>query len=116
MKWIIRLLDFRLYQTGGEGGTTTGGIGTGGGGFFGPPPPEPPPPPAPPPAGPGEPGWDWAENRQTANIDRSSQYTHEAYASALEGMHQQSQASGPAMGAGAYDYELPDVAFGERLY
>lgn len=114
MKWIIRLLDFRLYQTGGEGGISGGG---GGISSFLPPPPAPEPaPPPPPPAGPGEPGWDWAANRQTANIDRSSQYTHEAYASALEGMHQQSQASGAGMGAGAYDYELPDVAFGERLY
>jgi hypothetical protein len=72
--------------------------------------------PPPPPPKPGEPGWEWAANRQVANIDRSSQFSHEQYVSALEGIYQQSTASGGAMGPGAYDYELPDQAFGTTIY
>lgn len=155
MKWLIELLDFRLWNGAGQGGGGAGGgqggggagggaggsgaaggdpggpgeggMGQGGGstwggdnddsptwGFFGPPKPEPVAPPPPP--VPGGPGWEWAANRQVANIDRTSQYTHEQYTSALETIHQQSLSSGAGMGPGAYDYELPDTAFGERIY
>ncbi len=34
----------------------------------------------------------------------------------MEGIYEQSKSSGAGMGPGAYDYELPDAAFGERLY
>lgn len=148
MKWIIRLLDYRLWNGAGQGGGGGAGQGGGGGdagagasagdaagsgaqqggggqGYAGPvdwgtlnPSPTPPPvaAPPPPPPQPGEPGWEWAANRQVSNIDRSSQFSHEQYVSALEGIHQQSQASGAGMGPGAYDYELPDQAFGTTIY
>ena len=136
LKWIIRLLDHRLWNGAGQGGGGGGGAGQGGGGPGGdggpdqggggepyggqytPPVPAPAPvaAPPPPPPKPGEPGWEWAANRQTANIDRSSQFTQEQYTSELDAIYAQSTAAGAGMGPGAYDYELPDMAFGQRLY
>lgn len=131
LKWLFAMLDFRLYQltgtgwgsflgggqpvtTGewvntGEGGREWRETGGGGTGFL----PAPAPAPAPEPV---DTGPDFAANRQTADIDRTSRYTHGSYVSALEGIEQQSRASGAAMTPGANDYELPDTAFGERLY
>lgn len=114
LSWVFDALDFRLYQVEGEGGGG-GFTGGGGGGFFGPPP-EPEPEPEPPPPVPGGPGWEWAENRQVADIDRTSRFAHTEYRAALEGIHQQAQAAGPEAPALAQDYELPDTAFGERIY
>ena len=90
--------------TAGEGGTTVGG-----------PAPEPEPVPEPAPE-PGEPEYQWAANRQVANIDRTSRYAAEQYRSALEQVHTAAQAAGPAAPPMAQDYEFPDIAFGERIY
>lgn len=128
MKWLIGLLDFRLCAVGwgadsplaqqpstsghwrvdGEGGQTwVPGSGQTGGGAT--------PAPAPAPA-PADTGPDWAANRQTADIDRTSAYSHRSYRAALEGIDQTSRASGASMPAQAGDYEIPDTAFGQRLY
>lgn len=96
-------------------GLTTGE----GGGWSGPPPDwsmlggggAPAPAPAPEPAAP-----DWAENRQVANIDRTSAYAHREYRAALEQIDQTARASSPDMPVQPGDYELPDTAFGQRLY
>lgn len=136
MRWIIGLLDFRFWN-GDAGGSGGGGPGTDagadrepeqfgefmlngvptryvyhGGQYF----PEavPQTTPAAAPAAPAAP--DFAANKQTANIDRTSQYSHGNYTKALEGIYEKSRGSGADAGMGANDYELPDAAFGERLY
>lgn len=122
LSWIIVMLDFRLAANGwgnlgqqlrdrplvstGEGGQQVGGQQ---GGFGTTPAPAPAPTPI-------DTGPDWAENRQTANIDRTSAYSHRSYRAALEGIDQTARAASPDMPAGASDYELPDTAFGQRLY
>lgn len=69
-----------------------------------PPPPvvEPEPPPPPPP--------------QRANIDRTSQYSTPDYASMTQTINAVARSSSPEMPTEATDYQLPDSAFGQRLY
>lgn len=141
LRWLVAMLDFRLYQTGGDtlnGGPrgpqrtrhVTGAPGEEGeytlhyydegparpwGGLFGlmgtvaqaAQPAAPAPTPAPEPAGPFV---------QTANIDRTSRFESEQYSGALEGIYEKSRGAGATFGPGAMDYELPDIAFGTRLY
>lgn len=117
MKWLFEMFNFRLYAEGDPGPTGGQWVSDGEGGrtwqptVFGQP--IVPAPVAPPPV---DTGPDFAANRQTANIDRTSRYSHGSYVKALEGIEQQSRASGADMTPGANDYELPDTAFGERLY
>ena len=93
----------------GEGGTTAG---DGGGGLSSlvPEPPPPPPPPPPPRTNP------WGSSKQTTNIDRTSKYATPDYAGAAQAINQVARSSGPAMPMEPGDYELPDLAFGTRLY
>ena len=106
MKWLIALLDFRLFawQSTGEGGRTWV------------PDPVATPAPAPAPAPAEDPAPDFAANRQTANIDRTSRYSHGSYVKAIEGIDQQARAASPEMPVEPGDYTLPDAAFGERIY
>jgi hypothetical protein len=59
---------------------------------------------------------DFAANRQTADIDRTSRYSHASYVKAIEGIDQTARAASPEMPVEPGDYTLPDAAFGERLY
>lgn len=71
--------------------------------------------PAPTPAPTPDPQIEWAANKQVANIDRTSRFAHEQYQGAMATIEGSARSAGTP-GAGAQDYELPDAAFGERLY
>lgn len=109
MKWIIGLLDYRLWNGAGQGG---GGGGPGGDGQ----------------GGGGEPGYGSQRQQQRAAPvaapvtapepepppEEPGPITHAQFARGLEDVRQRNRV-GP-MPAMAQDYEIPDTAFGSRIY
>lgn len=138
MRWIISLLDFRLWNGAGQGGGGDGGgqggggdgggAGQGGGGTGG----------GPDQGGGGEGGYGWQRQRRQERMDfprpaptpapapatpepnppaakLPETATHAQYARHLEDVRQRNRGAA-TMPAYAQDYELPDAAFGTRLY